>query len=483
MGQFRVPRFRRIALGVIVTAGVLATAGPASAATTWHVNSSGDPGDGTCDTSCTLRDAVDDATSADQIVIDPGVNPNLTAGEIAIGKNLSIGGQGAAATTVNANDLSRVFSIAPGFGLALQDLRITHGRAPDGGPGADGGDGGAVLNAGMLTMLRVQVDRSSAGNGGSSGVGPGGAGGDGGGIQSTGPVFIASSAVSENAAGSSGDSPPPFAPGGFGGGLSLAGNGTLALRDSTFSGNVAAAAGSGGAIDASGSSLLMVNSTLTGNSGGRNGGVGGGVYSSGSTDLVISSTIAGNSTGPVRLGNVSGFGGGVASTGSSTTVRNSVLANNFRWDLFSQNPLNPTSNCSGTIVDGGHNISFPADSSCPVGFMASDPALQPLASNGGATETMALGPGSTATDQVPLAACTDSDGAPLTVDQRGVGRPIGPACDIGAFEGPSPPPSPTSPPATTTKKKKCKKAKKRRSAELAKKKRKKCKKKGKKRRR
>jgi hypothetical protein len=42
-------------------------------------------------------------------------------------------------------------------------------------------------------------------------------------------------------------------------------------------------------------------------------------------------------------------------------------------------------------------------------------------------------PGSPAID---AGSCTDSDGITVTVDQRGVARPQGATCDIGAFEVP-----------------------------------------------
>ena len=54
-----------------------------------------------------------------------------------------------------------------------------------------------------------------------------------------------------------------------------------------------------------------------------------------------------------------------------------------------------------------------------------DPQLR---NNGGFTTTHALLPGSPAIDQIPLEAC-DS-----TTDQRGVKRPQGSQCDIGAYE-------------------------------------------------
>jgi hypothetical protein len=53
--------------------------------------------------------------------------------------------------------------------------------------------------------------------------------------------------------------------------------------------------------------------------------------------------------------------------------------------------------------------------------------------NGGPTRTIQLLASSPALDAVPLEACTDA-GAALTTDQRGVTRPQGAGCDIGAFE-------------------------------------------------
>jgi hypothetical protein len=71
--------------------------------------------------------------------------------------------------------------------------------------------------------------------------------------------------------------------------------------------------------------------------------------------------------------------------------------------------------------------------------------LGPLASNGGPTQTHALNAGSVAIDAgdpgVPGSGATACE----TTDQRGITRPQGPGCDIGAFEvvvGAPPPPAP-----------------------------------------
>lgn len=94
--------------------------------------------------------------------------------------------------------------------------------------------------------------------------------------------------------------------------------------------------------------------------------------------------------------------------------------------------LNTPRNCDanpGFFNDGGHNLSFPFGS-CPTSFSSGDPKLGPLQNNGGLTETIAPGRGSAAIDQIPV---QGSGWCPST-DQRGIRRPVGPACDIGAYE-------------------------------------------------
>ena len=51
-----------------------------------------------------------------------------------------------------------------------------------------------------------------------------------------------------------------------------------------------------------------------------------------------------------------------------------------------------------------------------------------LHDNGGPTATLALLPTSPAVNHVPVGSCA------VAADQRGIPRPQGPACDVGAFE-------------------------------------------------
>jgi hypothetical protein len=209
-------------------------------------------------------------------------------------------------------------------------------------------------------------------------------GGGGGAIQSNGgTVVIADTTFVGNSA---------FA----GGAIENANGGTMTIAGSTFSGNTALP---GGAISNLRSTLTITNSTFVGNSAV----VGGAIYNLNiATVQVTNSTFSGNSA--------SSQGNALDSTGgTSIAVQNSIFAGN---------------GCTGAIQDGGGNLDWPA-SSCP--GLNGDPRLGALADNGGPTDTMALGPGSAAIDAATSAGC------PAT-DQRGVPRPFGAGCDIGAYE-------------------------------------------------
>ena len=94
------------------------------------------------------------------------------------------------------------------------------------------------------------------------------------------------------------------------------------------------------------------------------------------------------------------------------------------------------------VIDAGSvttslGYNFSSDATCGFGGGAGDivsggdPFLVlPLSDNGGPTATLLPQPGSPLIDRVNCAAAPE----PVTADQRGVSRPQGPACDIGAVE-------------------------------------------------
>jgi CSLREA domain-containing protein len=200
-----------------------------------------------------------------------------------------------------------------------------------------------------------------------------------------------------------------------GGGMSNA-SGTLTVDRSTFSGNNA---NFGGGLS-NGGTLTVTNSTFSGNSTSTEGG---GIYNNAFGSLTVSySTFSGNSAGTV--------GGGIYN-GSSTanvTLSNTIVANSTSGG-----------NCGGpspAVTDGGYNI----DDATTCGFSSANnsmpstnPLLAPsLANNGGPTQTIALMNGSPALNAIPKA--TNGCGTEVTTDQRGVKRPQGNKCDVGAFE-------------------------------------------------
>jgi hypothetical protein len=128
----------------------------------------------------------------------------------------------------------------------------------------------------------------------------------------------------------------------------------------------------------------------------------------------------------VDQGTVSGnsvlrFAGGIANYDNTTLTNSSVADQTIGWDYF---------NVSGGIASSGYNLD--SDNTCnltdPTDLPDGNANLGPLQNNGDSTFTHALLPGSDAID------AGDCSSGTVTTDQRGVARPQGAACDIGAFE-------------------------------------------------
>lgn len=215
--------------------------------------------------------------------------------------------------------------------------------------------------------------------------------------------------------------------------------GTVTVLDSLVSGNSASVSGGGIAILSSRGHVR--NSTVVGNRSYD----GGGISTLGGNASVTNSTLSENR---------STRGGGISSRNSSVAVANSTLSANSGLlgtaiynDDLSTVTLTGTivasaavddapANCQGTVTDGGFNI----DNGITCGFTAAtsqsniDPLLDPdgLQDNGGPTLTIALQEDSPAIDFVSPG--INGCGTTVTTDQRGIARPQGPGCDIGAYE-------------------------------------------------
>jgi hypothetical protein len=221
------------------------------------------------------------------------------------------------------------------------------------------------------------------------------------------------------------------APGGNGGGVYA--DAITRVLASTISANVALY----GAGVYDGDVLALVNSTIAGNSGSSGGsGGGGGVYEYGDLSL-DNATIVGNSAG-------SGGGGNLFINSGFATAHDTLIAGG------SLSGASGSENCStsgGLLTSQGYNLEDRDQCSFDGATDQHNaaPAIGSLASNGGATQTIALLSGSPAINAGDPAGCTDDNGAVLTTDQRDVVRPQGGRCDIGAYEFVPPQPAPAPP--------------------------------------
>ncbi len=154
--------------------------------------------------------------------------------------------------------------------------------------------------------------------------------------------------------------------------------------------------------------MTITNTSLYSNT--ATSGDGGGIYNAG-TLTMTNSTLSRNSA-------PTGSGGGIFNAASYTaTLQNTIVANSPSGG-----------NCGGTITDGGQNLQWNPNSGCGFILPSLDPKLAPLGNYGGPTQTMGLFVGSAAINAGADVNCP-------SIDQRGVTRPQGAQCDIGAFEG------------------------------------------------
>jgi len=314
---------------------------------------------------------------------DPALHRSVLSGDIDGNDSVDADGITASATDiVGDNSLTVVYFHAASTATVLDGFTISGGLAVV--THALGEDGGGVICIGVSGEVCAPTLRNLVirGNAGVSGGGMLCAGVDGGRCGATleNVAFIANSGEQS----------------GFGGALL---NETLSngisdpvLRNVTFSGNFSAGVASALAnIDLGGATKpTLYNVTFSGNI--NDNGMGtGAVIANGSTDQTDSSA---------------SFVNVIVSGNTPDTILNQGIAPTFQHG----------------ILRGG----CPADASCS-DVADIDPLLLPLQYLGGATPVVLPGAGSAAIDS---GTC---DNAPAT-DQRGVARPQGAGCDLGAAE-------------------------------------------------
>ncbi len=237
---------------------------------------------------------------------------------------------------------------------------------------------------------------------GLSGLGGGGI------MNNAGTITIYDTTINGNSAGD-----PCCTSGGGGGGIMNFG-GTIILNNSTVSNNVIVGGFLGSGLLNFGT-MTVNNSTISGNTGSQ------GIYNPIGTVTINNSTVSGNTSG------------GIYNGGGTVILYNTVVANNT------------ANNCSGSPISTlGYNLignnsgcTFNPSTGDLVGTSMSpiNPGMTPLQDNGGPTFTHALMEGSPAINAGNPVAPGSGGTACLTTDQRGISRPVGTACDIGAFEG------------------------------------------------
>ena len=302
------------------------------------------------------------------------------------------------------------------------------------------GSGGALASTGDILVVRSHVDGNTTD-------------GDGGAIYTDedGDVTVIDSTVD----GSDADGP--------GGGI-WGLEGDITIVNSTVNGNRADDRGGGIGSEAD---VTIINSTIARNAAVAH--VGGGVWSR-SDAFVLNSTISNN--------HAEGVGGGILASGivglSKSTVIDNIapVAANIgageRLDAFGSiigpakiDPLagevQPTSRNCQVPQSKSYGFNFVTDASCGLGTATDvvngiDPMLGALGQNGGLGETHHPLAGSPVLNRIPAADCNFqpfgdvlegeqhlegliADRVALAAgDQRGMPRPQGPACDVGAVE-------------------------------------------------
>lgn len=343
-------------------------------AASFTVTKTADTNDGTCDTDCSLREAIIAANAnpgGDTINLPAGTytlsitgiaEDNAATGDLDINDDLNIVGTGEGITVINGGGFDRVIHITSAYTVNISHLDLVNGYYFVHGSS----NGGGILNSnGELTLSFTTIKGNT---------------------------------------------------GFYGGGIANL-SGTVNIFNSTISGNTAV---NGGGILNDTGRLTMVNSTVSGNTAE---GTGIGINNTSGTVDLNNVTITKNTNIPPWSS-----GGGIA--GDSVSVSNSIIAGNVADNnsdcsgtLISQgyNLIQDTTGCTISGDTTGNRTGV-------------DPLFGPLQDNGGETYTHALLSGSPAIDTGNPASPGSGGNACAPADQRGVLRPQGSGCDMGSYE-------------------------------------------------
>lgn len=343
-----------------------------------------------------LRSALARVCTGGTIAFAPalaGQTITLASGPITLAKGVTIDGAAAPGLVLSGNHADRVLIVNAGVTASVGHVTLADGYGWQ--------LAGGVLNNGNLTLDHATVTGNAMATGGGEYWQGGGGIYSGSGAS----LHLVDSTVSNNTAAWSG------------GGIYSFFNTTTTIERSTISGNVSSDVGGG--IRSLGT-VIVTNSTISGN---RSAGWHGGALFATDGDVTISDSTIANNIGPDWAPSalfVGQFGGSFVPT---LTLTRTVITGNH-WYACERYASGTTAN----VVSGGYNVV--QDDSCnpaATDVVVWDAGIGALADNGGPTLTHALLPGSPAIDIAGTAGCP-------AVDQRGISRPQGSACDAGAVE-------------------------------------------------
>jgi hypothetical protein len=386
----------------------------------------------------------------------------------------------------------RVFAVAPGGSLTLENITVSGGIAQGGAGGSGGrrggggaaGLGGAIFNAGTLTISNSTFFNNQAigGAGGSNGSGNfTNGGGGGGGLNSSGQPGSTSGPGGAGGGpngGTVGSAAAGGGDGGFGGGggggpaesinsdTQTAGNGGFgggggARGFGSGAGGTGGFGGGGGYGDSATGIGGFGGGNQDNNSfgGGGGAGMGGAIFNDGGTVSLSNSTFTANTArggaGGAGAQAGQGLGGAIFNYNGSLSSLNSTIslnsADNASGIYNLADNSTSTSSITNTIIaqtdesvsdyvqsvinsgnvssSGGGDLIGSTTSFGGTIVSSADPQLGSLANNGGPTETLLPANSSPAVD-----GGISSAAAGLSTDQRGLPRIVGAAVDIGAVE-------------------------------------------------
>ena len=351
---------------------------------------------------------------------------SIQEGEFRITGDVIIEGPGADMLTIDAHQGSRVFSVASDVASTISDMALTGGTAYD---------GGAIYNAGSLTLSDTVLIMNTAHRGGTI-------------YNHLGELTLRDTFLSRNSAKQ--------------GGAICDYRGEITIVGGELSGNTAERNG-GAILLESSSATELVAVAIVGNTAGQNGGGlfntqgdvaltnvlmhgnratynGGGLYNHSGNVAVRQSTVAGNTAEGTRA--ISSFGGGIYNATGSLQLVGSIIAGNSADVANDLSGFAPNMIVEETIVADTHYrcidgilVTKTID---PDLLFANDPlaTINPIA----ATRLAANSPAIDAADASSLPNDSfdlDADGIvqePLPIDLLGADRVRGNGLDLGALE-------------------------------------------------